>query len=540
MSSKSVWAMVLGLLCWASSGQADPGAPQPIHTNKMRFKIPYRFDARQMQSVGAREIRLYVSTDGGVRWQLAQTVEPQTSGRFNVVAPQDGEYWFAVRTLDFQNRLHPEGNVFEPGLKVIVDTTAPQLDVSLRQAAPGRVELSWQANDEHLDLKQLQLEYRQTGSGEWQQVSVAPRASGTTSWNIAEGGFVAVRGQITDLAANMGTTQAQARIEPANQPVPRPPLNDFSEPIASDRGPDLAAITPQIQPRGAGHSMTSLDPSAFGHVEGVPAEPVSQSGSHPVPPASSPGPSLSANTSLISESRPKQPRSTTSHQSWNLRDKPAFPAGHRARVVNTRQFQIGYKLDNVGPSGVSSVELYITQNDGAKWYRYGNDEDMQSPFDVRVPEDGLYGFAIRVRSGAGLSEEPPRPGEKPSIAVFVDQTPPVVELLEPQQGPGAAYNKLLIRWNVDDDHPAELPIALTYADNPNGPWEPITGWLPDTGSYLWTIGSGMPSRLYIRITARDSAGNVTREQTTRPVTMDVSKPTARIVDVEAYSGDGNR
>jgi hypothetical protein len=114
----------------------------------------------------------------------------------------------------------------------------------------------------------------------------------------------------------------------------------------------------------------------------------------------------------------------------------------------------------------------------------------------------------------------------------VDQTPPVVELLPVQQGQGASLNKILIRWRMTDDHPADEPIALAYASDPHGPWEPICTWQPDTGSYQWTVEPGLPSRLYIRITARDAAGNITRAQTDKPILVDLSRPSARIVDVE--------
>src|SRR5258707_487856 len=74
------------------------------------------------------------------------------------------------------------------------------------------------------------------------------------------------------------------------------------------------------------------------------------------------------------------------------------PVGGRQRVVNSKKFQIGYKLQDVGQSGVSCVELYITQDFGATWYRYGADDDNQSPIQVEVPREGTYGFCLGVKS----------------------------------------------------------------------------------------------------------------------------------------------
>jgi hypothetical protein len=203
--------------------------------------------------------------------------------------------------------------------------------------------------------------------------------------------------------------------------------------------------------------------------------------------------------------------------------------------VNAEHFQIGYTVDDVGPSGVSSVELYITQDDGQKWYKYGDDPDRVSPFQVKVPTDGIYGFALRVRSGVGLVADPPQPGEKPLVVVVIDKTPPVVNIMPAQQGQGVSLNKILIRWTVDDDYLVDRPIALAYATHLGGPWEPISGWQPNTGSYLWTFGPGVPTKLYLRVTARDLAGNISRAESPRPVVIDLSKPSARIVNVKSIT-----
>ncbi|HID23510.1 MAG TPA: hypothetical protein EYP14_14090, partial [Planctomycetaceae bacterium] len=99
----SLWA-VCGVLLASGLAQTGPVPTQPILTNKTRFRIPYRFDVRELQRLGAKEIRLFVSTDSGGRWQQVQSVPPET-GHFVFEATQDGEYWFAVRTGDAQDRL---------------------------------------------------------------------------------------------------------------------------------------------------------------------------------------------------------------------------------------------------------------------------------------------------------------------------------------------------------------------------------------------------------------------------------------------------
>jgi hypothetical protein len=61
--------------------------------------------------------------------------------------------------------------------------------------------------------------------------------------------------------------------------------------------------------------------------------------------------------------------------------------------------------------------------------------------------------------------------------------------------------------------------------------------MSDSGEHVWNAGPNAPTRLYFRVTARDAAGNLNRSQTTEPVIVDLSKPSARIVDVESLNTD---
>jgi hypothetical protein len=203
------------------------------------------------------------------------------------------------------------------------------------------------------------------------------------------------------------------------------------------------------------------------------------------------------------------------------------------RSVRSRSFKIGYQLDDVGPSGVATVDLYITEDGGRKWYHYGSDADRTSPFDVVVPGDGEYGFTIRAQSGVGVAVDPPQPGDLPDIRIVVDQSPPVAQLLPLRQGQGSAHNQVLIEWTVADNWLHDQPVALSYSEGPNGPWRPIIDWSESTGRYVWTITEPVRRQIYVRLEARDAAGNIVEARSDHPVMVDLARPTARIVDVEA-------
>jgi hypothetical protein len=499
-------AFSLCLTFGSSAMSQTPETLQPIHTNKARFRIPFKYDAAEMQRIGAKEIRLYLSLDEGKNWRLSRQVNPDAA-KFDFEAPAPGEYWFAVRTLDGRNQLYPPSEVLTPGLKVIVDTTPPTLAVELAQPQPGKVSMSWKAADAYLDVSTLRLEYIQAGADRWEVVSVVPQPAGQTAWSVPQGGFVAVRGQIFDRAGNVQQTQSQIRLQPAAS------APDLKDPIA----------TPGLTNAVAGPAISkTLSPAtdALAPAEGPSAPPF---GSDP-------------RGNLISNSPGTTPNLVGGPNAAPAATKLPPNITKQTRVVNSRKFQIGYKVEDVGPSGVGEVELFITEDDGATWYKYGNDADRTSPFPVETPRDGIYGFALRVHSGAGLAADPPKPGEKPAIVVVVDNTPPDVKLLSADQGRGKDLNRVVIRWSVADDYPSETPIALSYTADPTGVWEPISGWISDTGEYAWSAGPNIPTRLYFRVTARDAAGNTSLAQTQDPVIVDLSKPSARIVDVESIEG----
>jgi hypothetical protein len=213
---------------------------------------------------------------------------------------------------------------------------------------------------------------------------------------------------------------------------------------------------------------------------------------------------------------------------------PDVPTPGSTQVVNNRVFDIPYQIDDVGPSGVSSVDLFVTEDNGREWFRYDSDVDLQSPFQVDTRGEGTFGFAIRVRNGLGFSEPPPQPGERPSIVILVDQTPPTAELARPQvlaDGQG----RVRLNWQVEDQNMSSAPVRLESAISATGPWTPLFDWQVDARSYEMPILSGTPTTLHFRLLARDAAGNVTTAQTAQPVLIDQQRPKARLLRVQPAS-----
>ena len=123
---------------------------------------------------------------------------------------------------------------------------------------------------------------------------------------------------------------------------------------------------------------------------------------------------------------------------------------------------------------------------------------------------------------------PPRSGELPEVWIGVDLTKPVARILTAGEGTGAEADSLLITWEASDLALAARPITLMFAENPGGPWTVIAAGLENTGRYAWAVPTRLPQRIFLRLEARDEAGNVGTFETSEPVTLSGFHPTVRV------------
>ncbi len=207
------------------------------------------------------------------------------------------------------------------------------------------------------------------------------------------------------------------------------------------------------------------------------------------------------------------------------------PPGATVKVVNSTDISLNYSLEDVGPSGVSLVELWYTI-DGRSWQRYGEDPDKTSPFNMKVNGEGTYGLTLVVRSGVGLGDKPPQPGDPPQLWVEVDLTKPVVQVLSVDAGRGGEAGTLTVTWTASDRHLAGQPISLFYAEQSGGDWKPIATGLDNTGRYVWRIPPSTPYRFLVRVEAADRGGNLGVAETAKPVIVDLAQPKGRLLGIE--------
>jgi hypothetical protein len=316
---------------------------------------------------------------------------------------------------------------------------------------------------------------------------------------------------VSDLAKNEVTAESQTSVSGSEKSSERVTEPDFSKPVAII--PNLVNPIPATTyPNGVGQLTQDA-------ASNVPLPRIITDGSSSAQPTTQ---NVSQHAGSPGVANPPPTK----------RSSP-FPAG--AKLVKSNSFNIGYSLDQVGPSGVGAVDLYITEDDGRSWFHYGSDPDRKSPFSVRVEKSGQYGFAIRARSGIGLSDDPPQPGNRPEIIVVVDDVAPRPRLGSLNQGQGVTHNQVMLSWVLLDGDLPEQSVMLSRAYSPTGPWEPISGWIENTGRYLWSVDQTFERPVYIRIEARDLAGNIGKADSDQPLHIDLTRPTARILDVETVT-----
>jgi len=200
------------------------------------------------------------------------------------------------------------------------------------------------------------------------------------------------------------------------------------------------------------------------------------------------------------------------------------------RYVNSTRINLNYKVSDVGKSGISKVELWVTL-DGRSWQLHESRDNQQPPFTVEVKDERQYGFTLIARSGVGMGIPPPRLNDPPQVWVEVDLTKPVVRLEDIIVGKGADTGNLTILYKASDKNMAARPITISYAEKADGPWTQIVRGDDNTGRYVWKMPADVPYQMYIRVEAIDKAGNVGVDPTAQPVAVDLSQPKVQVIDV---------
>jgi hypothetical protein len=527
-----------------AAGATPPDANDVVPMNSRHFQIPIQIEGSRAK---IKELILFSSADQGKTWQQSAVAAPDKDA-FIFYAPTDGLYWFNIMVVDSKgNREPPDIYKSKPRQKVLVDTLKPTLRILSAERQGDDVVVNWEIQEDHPDLTTLKLEYRTPDAPTFMpylaDITQAMKGQGRFRFNSPSS--VVVRMQVMDEAGNLGSDEKVVAAKPvASNPVP-PTIVPVS---GQSNGP---AIPPPSFPATSG---TSTSRSGAETTPGSPAPLIAAPPTQPLlnstnPPSAPASPVLERPSGVQPAGLRQNDVSYPAERNWgsqttsnyNQSSSRATDLGSRAlsnpnnhwsalplplQFTNNRQISLDYEITKVGPSGVGSVELYVTQDDGQTWQRFAESQspDLRPPLTVMLPGDGIYGMRLVVGSRAGLGRRPPKPGDLPQMRVKVDTTPPEAKLDPPQADP-SRRDALLLTWKATDENLPSNPITLLWSETPNGNWQTIAADVTNSGRFSWILPkSPMPPRVYLRLMVRDQAGNVAYDETPEPVSIDLLEP----------------
>jgi hypothetical protein len=522
-------ATLLGILCTPGQVPADT----TVWNTPAAMRIPIDYHPGKKAEI--RELLLYVSADLGQTWQQHAVGVPDRDTHFSFTAPADGVYWFNMVVVDKSGRREP-ADVFKaaPALKVLFDTKKPVITVASAQRVGDDVTVVWKVVEKNPDWSKFRVEWSTNGTN-WVPVPTRPEADGSTQFKVSGGSPLTVRVALTDLAGHLSEASApvagsaavatarptgepivpvQGTVEPVIAPPPAGvsgPAPGIPGPSTNDRSRDLRFPS---DPKG---TDTPAPPAVgvFPPAPGTPGAPMIPPGDPVAPPADPVGVSSTA----LAHLPPPQ-------------------------VINVTSFKLAYEVEDKGASGVGKAEVWVTRDEGRTWLKWNTIDKPESPLLIDLarnnsgPVEGTYGVKVILQSGAGLAREAPKPGETPDLRVHVDVTAPLVYIYNPVPD-RTQKDTMVLQWRATDRNLASDPITLEWADGPKGPWIPVAAAdgltagggtpkrLPNTGSFGWKLPANFPThKVYLKVTARDTAGNVGEAITEQPVLVDLNKPAA--------------
>ena len=518
---------LLGMLC--TPGQA-PADVTPWNSPSMKIPIDYHPSKR----AEIKELLLYVSPDQGQTWQQHAVGYPEKDGFFTFNAPADGIYWFNMVVVDKAGRREP-ADVYKvaPALKVLFDTKKPVVQIASAQRSGDDVTVVWKVTEKNPDWSKFKLEYSTNGAT-WTAVPTRPEADGSAQFKVAGGGPVTVRVALTDVAGHTGEAVSPvAGTTIASKPTADPGVvgaaGMIDVPMAG--GSSATAGGPVTPPVVAPATERAKDTR-------LPNEP--KGSDTPTAPVFPPAPGTPGAPVVPPDAAPvAAPKADALNVSTNILSSLPAP-----QVINVTSFKLAYEVEDKGASGVGKAEIWVTRDDGHTWTPWQTIDKPESPLIIDLARkgtkdvEGVYGIKVVLQSGAGLAREAPKPGEQPDLRVEVDTTAPALLVFQPVPD-RAQKDTLVLRWKAEDRNLAPEPITLEWAEGPKGPWFPIAASdsigatpgsarrLPNTGSYPWKVPANFPThKVYLRVTARDLAGNVAEVIPVEPVLVDLNKPAA--------------
>ena len=184
--------------------------------------IPFKVRATDSQGRPPALVRIFVSLDQGQGWQIYQEVKPSEES-FRFRAKRDAEFWFATQTVNADGS-GDRGDTRAVQMRLIVDTTKPQLQIVPTVDNSGKVSLHWTATDPYLAPSTVRLEWQSSSVEGWHEI-VAEKPQTTRGQVAAQASFLPpagttqliLRGEAADTAGNKTVVTKQFTLQPRGE-----------------------------------------------------------------------------------------------------------------------------------------------------------------------------------------------------------------------------------------------------------------------------------------------------------------------------------
>ncbi|MFY8070552.1 MAG: hypothetical protein ACOVNQ_02645 [Pirellula sp.] len=511
---------------------------QAIHWPKQELAIPF-----QLGSVGTPPelLELEVSEDSGKTWQSVGKADSKQR-QFQFQTQRDGAYWFRVKSLDRSGQL-----IDQPGepMQIVIDSTKPAGQLLIDLDRKGDLQAEFRIVESSLDHSSIRLEYQTELDSAWKEVTCKTEKGtqdhewiGSASWTIPH--------QATQLIVRLsGRDQAGNAFEVTRMPkLPKTAMGmtgsmkfastrqgSGQEPVGSGVAKPTLTLPKLPGPTVPGSTLPgSTLPSGLNLAPAAPK---------PAAPSVSNTPQMFTSTGLpvrSIESIPPTSLLGKDQDKSNVSQLPALEPPIQSQTSSkpnalhssSKSFELDYAIVNDPGSPIASIELWGTLDQGKTWERWGVDADRESPFDIEVDTEGLFGFRMVIVGSNGLASRRPLPGDSADAWIHVDTSMPRARILSALAGKGSDAGALVIEYQAIDDHFIDRPISLYYAETMQGPWIPITQGAKNQGRFAWAGESHIPEKVFLKLQATDAAGNVGEHVLDLPVDVQSAAPRGKI------------
>jgi len=538
---------------------------QAIHWPRQDLAIPF-----QLSSVGTPPdyLELEVSEDVGKTWQSVAKADTKQR-QFQFQTQRDGAYWFRVKSLDRSGQL-----IDQPGeaMHIVIDSTKPVGQLLIDLDRKGDLQAEFRILESSLDHNSVRLEYQTELDTAWKEVACKTEKGtqdnewiGSATWTIPhQAAQLIVKLSGKDQAGNVfevtrmpklpktalghsGPMKFASTRHDGGQEAPKPTESKPTEskPTESKPAPTSLIGSGVNQPMPARPTLNrptlpgglNLGPAAPAKsLPNLPTAPQAQT-AVPVQTALPAEPRMFTSTGLPVRSIESIP--STSLPGLDRPQKDGEPkieppiAGQSnlqssALHSSSKSFELDYAIVNDPGAPIASIELWGTLDQGKTWERWGVDADRESPFDIEVETEGLFGFRMVIVGSNGLASRRPLPGDSADSWIQVDTSIPRARILSALAGKSSDAGSLVIEYQAIDEHFIDRPISLYYSETVQGPWVPITQGAKNQGRFAWVGESHLPEKVYLKLQATDAAGNVGEHVLDLPVDVQSAAPRGKI------------